>query len=408
LQPAIEYARTGFGASRALVDAVAAGEELVGAQSGWREQFMPTGRAPVLGEVVRYPKLASTLEAIAAGGSDEFYRGTVGRSLSAGVKAAGGLLAAEDLADCRAELLEPIATTYRGCTVFEQPPVSQGIILLLQLAILDGFDISRMGHLSVDAVHHMVEAKKLAFEARLNWFADPARHDNPTAEVLSSQFVERCRAGIRPDRAAERPSLPLLASAGGDTTFLATADAEGNLVAMIQSLFSSWGSGVVAGDTGVLLTNRLSGFFLDPRQPNCLEPGKRTIHTLNNYIVVRDGRPYLVGGTPGVDDQVQINLQIISGVLDHRLGLDAVHDAPRWGSRPGTAPWMNPPGSPYVLRLEEPLARTIGPHLESRGHTIEVAPACSIGSSKAIMIEPASRSLLGAADRRREGYAIGW
>jgi gamma-glutamyltranspeptidase len=177
---------------------------------------------------------------------------------------------------------------------------------------------------------------------------------------------------------------------------------------MIQSLFSSWGSGVVAGDTGVLMTNRLSAFFLDPSRPNSLEPGKRTMHTLNSYMVSRNGRPYFLGGTPGVDDQVQVNLQIISGILDHGLGLDTVHDAARWGSRPGTAPWTNPPGSPYTLRLEEPLAQTIGAQLESRGHIIEVAPAYSIGSSKVIMVDPNTGTLLGTADRRREGYAIGW
>lgn len=408
LAPAIDYAERGFGASRALVDTIAAGERQVGDQAGWRKLYLPAGRHPRLGEVMRFPQLAATLRSVADGGAEEFYRGDLARRIAEGIRQGGGIVDAADLAACRADVLEPLSTRYRGEVVFEQRPPSQGIILLLQLAILDGLDVAGMGHLSADAVHYMVEAKKLAFDARLRLLADPDWHANPLEQLLAPTFIERCRARIDPASAAPKIELPTLATAGGDTTFLATADGQGNLVAMIQSLYSSWGSGVVAGDTGVLMTNRLAGFFLDPSMPNHLEPGKRTMHTLNTYMVFRDGRPLLLGGTPGTDDQVQINLQIISGVVDHELDLQAAHDAPRWGSRPGTAPWTDPLGSPYRLQLERPLADTIGAELEKRGHVIDVGPAYSIGSSKAIMVDHASGSLLGAADRRREGYAVGW
>jgi gamma-glutamyltranspeptidase/glutathione hydrolase len=200
----------------------------------------------------------------------------------------------------------------------------------------------------------------------------------------------------------------VLAGAGANTTFLATADRDGNVVAMIQSVFSSWGSGVVAGETGVLMTNRLAGFFLDPGHPNALAPGKRTIHTLNSYLVFKDGVPFLAGGTPGVDDQVQINLQVISAIVDHGVDIQDAVEAPRWSSTPGTAPWTQPLESRYGLRLEAPLATAVGSELAARGHIIEAEPGYTVGSSKVIMVDPRSRALLGAADPRREGYAVGW
>jgi gamma-glutamyltranspeptidase / glutathione hydrolase len=408
LAPAIDYAEDGFGASQALVAAVVLGRQTVGDQPGWASTFLPEGRAPQLGEMYRLPGLARSLKAIAEGGADEFYRGDLARRVATGVEQAGGVLSIGDLGQCRAELVEPISGSYRGYTVYEQPPVSQGFILLLQLAILDGFDVGRMGHLSADAVHHMVEAKKLALASRLKWFGDPGWMENPTAEVLSPAYVDRCRELIDPHRAAQRVELPVLAGAGANTTFLATADRDGNVVAMIQSVFSSWGSGVVAGDTGVLMTNRLAGFFLNPEHPNSLAPGKRTIHTLNSYLVFKDGVPFLAGGTPGVDDQVQVNLQVISAIVDHDVDLQDAVEAPRWSSTPGTAPWTRPLASPYGLRLEAPLAATIGAELASRGHMIESDPGFAVGSSKLIMVQPRSRSLLGAADPRREGYAVGW
>jgi len=408
LEAALDYAADGYPASPGLVQAVLGGELTVAHQPGWRQTFMPEGRAPRVGETMRFPSLARSLRAIAEGGADEFYRGTLARRLASETQAAGGLLEVGDLADCRAELVEPICGRYRGYLVYEQPPVSQGVVLLLQLAILDGFDLSSMGHLSAEAVHHMVEAKKLAFEARLRWLGDPAWRDNPLDAMLSPEFVEQCRRSIDRRQAAERVEMPLLASVGADTTFLATADREGNVVAMIQSLYSAWGSGVVAGDTGILLNNRLSGFFLEPEHPNRLEPGKRTIHTLNQYMLFRAGRPFLAGGTPGADDQVQVNQQVISSVIDYGMNIQDAVEAPRWSSTPGTVPWSRPAETPYALRLEQNVPTALATGLAERGHEIELVPVWSIGSGKLIMVEPSSGALLGAGDPRREAYAVGW
>ena len=408
LGPAIEYAEQGHGASAKLVDAIAAGQHSVGDEPGWRETFLPEGRPPRIGQALRLPALARSLRAIAEGGAEEFYRGDLARRLAAGVRRAGGLLDVEDLADCRAEILEPIAGAYRDYTVYGQPPVSQGIILLLELAILDGFDLAAKGLLTPDAVHHMVEATKIGFASRLRWYGDPAWRENPTAQLLSPDFVERCREGIHPTRAAEQVTLPLLQRTGTDTTFLTTADRDGNVVAMIQSLYASWGSGVVAGDTGVLMNNRLSAFFLDPAHPNALEPGKRTIHTLNTYMLFRNGRPYLAGGTPGGDDQVQVNLQVISNIVDHGLDIQSAVETPRWSSVPGSAPWTRPHETPYAVRIEDTAPPELAVGLRERGHRVESAPAWSIGSQKLLLADPDSGALLGAADPRREAYAVGW
>ena len=407
LRDAIDYAEGGFAASAGLVQAVGAGVAAVGGQPGWRDTFMVDGRPPRLGETVRYPRLARSLRAVAEGGVDEFYRGSFARELAAGVEAAGGLLEADDLGSCRAELVEPIVGSYRGYRVYEQPPVSQGVILLLQLGILDGLELAGMGHLSADAVHHMVEAKKLAFEARLRWYGDPAWRENPTTIALDPDFLARCRRSIDRRRAAERVELPVLAGVGADTTFLTTADRDGNVVTMIQSLYSQWGSGAVAGKTGIVMNNRLSGFVLDPAHPNALEPGKRTIHTLNSYMLFRDGRPFLAGGTPGGDDQVQVSLQVITGIVDYGLDVQEAIEAPRWSSVPGTAPWSRPEQTPYGLRLEGGMPVGLAQALGGRGHCVETAPA-GIGSAKVIMVDPATGALLGAADPRREAYAVGW
>ena len=408
LEAAIEYAEQGYPTSSGLAEATAEGMSQVGDQPGWRETFQRDGRPLRTGEMISFPHLAESLRAIAEGGADEFYRGPLARRLAAGVQQAGGLLTPEDLESCRAEILEPIVGSYRGYTVYEQPPVSQGIILLLELAILEGFDVAAMGILTSESIHHAVEAKKIAFASRLNWYGDPSWCTNPNETVLSPDFVARCRQSMDPNRAAERIELPILAGVGADTTFLTTGDREGNFVAMIQSLYSSWGSGVIAGDTGILMNNRLSAFFLDPSHPNALEPGKRTIHTLNTYMLFRDGRPFLIGGTPGADNQVQINLQVISNIVDHGLDIQEALEVPRWSSVPGTAPWGRPYETPYALELEEGVPSEAEDGLRQRGHAIRRIPRWSIGSSKLLMIDQQSGALLGAGDPRREAYAVGW
>src|SRR5581483_11523325 len=290
-------------------------------------QFLPDGDVPTAGSTLRQPNLARTLRALAEGGRDAFYTGEIAAAIAAAFKEAGGLLDADDLLETQAEVLEPVATTYRGRTIVEQPPVSQGFIVNAALNILEGFDIATLS--DADRIHLAAEAIKLAFEDRFAHAGDPRVVEMPTRWLVSKERAAELRARISGSSVRDfqpPPNFPV----PGDTTYIAAMDSEGNAAGLIQSVFAGFGSGFVAGETGVLFNNRLTGFSLEPGHPNELAPGKRTVHTLNSYMVLEGGRPLIVGGTPGADRQVQTNVQLITALLD--LGLDpaTAQDQPRW------------------------------------------------------------------------------
>jgi gamma-glutamyltranspeptidase/glutathione hydrolase len=406
LQPAIDYAEGGFPISPNLAEAITDGARQFARFPQWMATFLPTGRPPRPGEVLKLPNLARTLRILQEGGAEAFYRGRIGEAIVEAVQQQGGLLAREDLASCRAELLEPLQIDYRGYTVYEQPPVSQGHLLLQELAITEGFDLATLGPQSIETIHLMVEAKKLAFADRLGYLGDPSFLQLPMSRLLSREYAAQRRKMIDLNRAIVAAAPGVTAVQGSDTTYHCVIDAEGNAVSMIQSLFKSFGSGVVAGDTGVTLNNRLSAFFLDPAHPNSLAPGKRTAHTLNTYMLFRDGRPFLVGGTPGADDQVQVNFQVISNLIDHCMSLQEAIEAPRWSSSPGTIPGETT--APYQLNLENRFPESVVEGLRQKGHSVKLAPPWSFGSESAVLLDPESGVLYGGSDPRRDGYAVGW
>ncbi len=406
LQPAIDYAEGGFPISPNLAQAIAEGSQQFARSPQWMAAFLPEGRHPRPGEVLRLPNLARTLRILQEGGADAFYRGEIAEAIVEFLQQQGGLLAREDLAACRTDLLEPLQIDYRGYTVYEQPPVSQGHLLLQELGIIEGFDLAALGPQSIEAVHLMVEAKKLAFADRLRYLGDPGSLQLPMSRLLSKEYASQRRKKIDLNRAIVAAAPGVVAATGSDTTYLCVIDAEGNAVSMIQSLFKSFGSGVVAGDTGITLNNRLAAFFLDPAHPNALAPGKRTAHTLNTYMLFRDGRPFLVGGTPGADDQVQVNFQLICNLIDHGMGLQEAIEAPRWSSFPGTIPGETT--DPYELRLEHGFPESVVEGLRQRGHTVKLVPPWSFGSESAVLLDPESGVLYGGSDPRRDGYAVGW
>ena len=298
LEFAVEFAEAGMPVSPHLSRTIADVAPSFSGNRHWASTFMPAGRVPRPGEVIRQPNLARTLRTIQEGGSEAFYREEIAEALEEYLKEEGGLLTREDMANCRAEMLDPIHADYRGYTVYEQPPFSQGHLLLQELLIAEGFDLRTKGFGCADTVHLMVESKKLAFADRLRYLGDPASVDVPIAKLVSREYAARRRKSIDADRAIVAAAPGLLAASGPDTTYHCVIDGEGNAVSMIQSLFKGFGSGVMAGETGIVLNNRLASFFLDPRHPNGLAPGKRTAHTLNSYMVFKDGRPFMVGGTP--------------------------------------------------------------------------------------------------------------
>lgn len=401
LEPAVAYAEDGFVVGPELAGHICASQTKLGADGAAREVFLPGGRPPRVGEVLRQPDLGRTLRRLGQDPQD-FYRGDLARRVVSCSQAAGGFLTLEDLASYRSEVGEPLRADYRGFTVCQTTFPSQGFILLEALNILEGFDLA--GTDRATAIHLMVEAKKLAFEDRLRFAGDPRHVPFPLERLLSKEYAARRRLRIDPGRA--QPGWYPPCAGGGDTTYLAVVDGRGNAVSLIQSLSLAFGSGVMVPGTGMLLNNRAGrGFTLLEGHPNCLAPGKRTVHTLNCYLVFRDGELWLVGGTPGGDGQPQWNLQVLVSLIDWRLDPASAVEWPRWTSHPGTDPahW----GEPEELRVEDRLPPDLTAELERRGHPVRLlGPWAGGGAVQLILRDPATGVLSGVSDPRVEGLAL--
>jgi gamma-glutamyltranspeptidase/glutathione hydrolase len=353
------------------------------------------------GQWLRQRALGDVIEQIALKGRDGFYSGRVAEKICGAVEAEGGLLAAADLRGNFAEWLEPLSSTYRDSTVFEQPPVSQGFMVLEMLNIVEAWPLDRRELSRADVIHCQVGAKKLAFEDRIRHLDDP-RFGDPKISLLTSKAHAEARRKEMDEVFARRS---LAASLGGDTTYLCAADRDGNVVSLIQSIFAPFGSRMVAGDTGVLMNNRLCSFGLDPAKANALKPGKRPAHTLNSYMVFKRGEFFAVGGSPGADDQPQTNLQILHNLLDLEADPQTAVEAPRWSHQPGTPPRHE---LPEELRMEAGFEPAVAEGLRKKGHKVSVVKRWSFGSAKVIVREPGTGTWMAGADPRREGYALGY
>lgn len=369
--------------------------------------FLAGGAAPPVARPIVQPALARAIEEIAAEGADCFYRGRLARRLAEGMGAAGCLVTAADLAAFQAEVQEPIAIDYRGLTILEAPPNSTGFVLLEELKIVEAFDLAGMGLLSADAIHVLVEAKKLAFADRERWGADPRTLSPPFEELLSGAYCARLARQIAMSRAAPTRAVP--SAAAGNTTYFAVVDGEGNAVSGIQSLNSLWGSGVTAGDTGILLNNRMAYWHLEAGHPNRLVPGRRVRQTMNPPLVLKDGEVWCVFGTPGADNQVQVNLQVLTAMVDFGLDPQQAAELPRWSSNvPGQyANW--PHDGPDELAIERRVSEAVRAELARRGHPVatvgDLEGPCSI---EIIRRDPASGMLTAGSDPRRDGWAAAW
>jgi gamma-glutamyltranspeptidase len=405
LEAAVHYARDGFGATRACRHF--AGEQVTPLRADPRSArvFLRDGRPPAVGALIVQADLARTLDRLATAGADDFYRGEIARGLAAGCQAAGGLVTAGDLTAFEPESQAPIELAYRGYTIRQAPPNSMGWVLLQELGIVEHFDLAAMGALSADLVHTLVEAKKLAFADRERWSGDPRFVDTPLAELLSPAHLARRAAEIDPKRAAPAGA----AAVAGDTTYFCVVDGDGNAVSAIQSLNSAFGSGVTAGDTGILLNNRMTPWHLEPEHPNRLAPGKRVRHTMNPPMVFKDGELWAVFGTPGGDNQVQVNLQVLTAMID--LGYDPQQAAemPRWSStQPGQeANW--PHDCPDALNLEARFPDDVQAELTGRGHPVVTLGALDGPCSVEIIRRDAGTGMLAAgSDPRRDGWALAY
>jgi gamma-glutamyltranspeptidase len=403
---AIGFARDGFGATHSYIHFAGEYRSTLIADPRSTATFLADGLPPPLGAPIVQPDLARTLEEIASEGADSFYRGRLARRLATGLEAAGSLVSAADLEAFEAERQEPIGIDYRGFTVLEAPPNSTGFVLLEELKILESFDLARLGLLSADAVHLMVEAKKLAFADRERWGADPRSVAAPLEELLSVERAARLASRIDMQHAAPTRGAP---ATNGDTTYFCTADGEGNAVSGVQSINSGFGSGIIAGDTGILLNNRMTYWHLEPGHPNRLRPGRRVRHTMNPPLVLKDGVLWCVFGTPGADNQVQINLQVLTAMIDFGLDPQQAAEMPRWTSNaPGQyANW--PHDGEDALTIERRFPDAVGAKLARRGHPVKTVGdldgPCSV---EIIRRDTASGMLLAGSDPRRDGWAAAW
>ncbi|HEX8967060.1 MAG TPA: gamma-glutamyltransferase [Chloroflexota bacterium] len=399
---AIHYARDGFRLTPFVAAAIRANAALLAQHGGGASVFVPDGRPPSAGEMLVQRDLADTLEQLARQGPRALYAGTLGERILAFVSSSGGGLTAADFAAQRSEWVEPVSVDYRGARVFELPPNSQGVVLLEMLNMLAGLDLSTLGRGSAELLHQLVERKKLAFEDRDAYVADAACVDVPLARML-----DPVRAGQRADRIGQRATQTQPTSVGrsvdGDTIYLCAADRDGTVVSLIQSLYAAFGSGVHVPGTGVTLHNRGFGFTLMDGHPNELTPGKRPMHTLMPGFATRSGQAWLAFGTRGADGQPQTALQLLMGLLDAGLDLQAAVEAPRWVH--------GAPGERYpatALVLEGRFSQSVADELAGRGHEVMLAdPVDSVmGTVQTIQVDQQQGCYIAASDPRGDGVAL--
>ena len=408
LAPAIKYAEHGFPVPPRIARVFANNAELLARFSATADIYLSNGRPPREGELLANPDLAASIRQVAQGGADAFYRGHLADQLVAGLNGAGGLFTETDFNNHQAVVGDAISTDYRGHRVYQTRPPSQGFLLLEMLNIVGGHDLTSMTPNSADAIHLLVESKKIAYSDRNRLAGDPNFVDWPLDGLLSPEYSDMRRDQIHPFQAGAevRPLTPV--DGRGDTTYFCVADGAGNAVSWIHSLSNGFGSGVVAPGTGVLFNNRAGrGFTLEADHPNVIAPGKRTMHTLNCYLTTVDGEVAIVGGTPGGDFQPQCGIQILTKLIDGGLQAQDAVESPRWHSFPGTDPaTINRPGE---LRVEVGMPDDTIRDLTRMGHNVVQNPLGAYhGVVQLIVRDPRRGVLTGASDPRGDGQAVGF
>jgi gamma-glutamyltranspeptidase / glutathione hydrolase len=412
LQPAIGYARNGYAVTEIISRQWQASERKLAADPAAAKTFLPNGRAPRPGDIFANPNLAATLETIAKSGRDAFYKGPIARAIVADMKQRDGLLDERDFTDHKSDWVQPISTNYRGYDVYELPPNTQGFVTLEMLNILEGFDIKSLGHNSADYLHLLVEAKRIAFADRAAYLAD---FDSVPASVLktliSKDYAAARRKEIDPAHAAADYKPGAIKGVGssaqaeadrnltgrdlGDTIYMTAADGQGNFISLIQSLFADFGSGLVAGDTGIVLHNRGALFNLTAGHPDQIAPHKRPLHTLVPAFIMKDARPWVSFGVMGGDHQAQGHTQVVVNLVDFGMDIQEAGEAAR----------INHGNN--GLQGESAVADAARAGLTARGHKVTVSIG-AYGGFQGIMVDPRTRVLMGGSDPRKDGLAIGW
>ncbi len=426
LAPAIRYAREGFPLSQVIAyywgRNVGAFEyyenQDVLTDDNWRDTYLIEAedgamRAPQEGEIFRNPDLANTLEMIAEDGEAAFYEGEIAQTIDRYMERIGGYLTAEDLAAHTADWVEPQSVTYRGVEVFELPPNGQGIAALQMLQILKAYDLEAMGHNSTDYLHLQTEAKKLVFEDRARFYADPAFADVPVEELLSDRYAEERRRLIRMDGVLSEPghgdprAVVSERLDEGDTIYLTVADSTGMMVSLIQSNYAGMGSGLVPDGLGFMLQDRGALFTMEKGHPNVYEPGKRPFHTIIPAFAKKDSEPWLSFGVMGGGMQPQGHVQVICNLVDFGMNVQEAGDAARYRHRGSTSPTGVPMDGRGTLHLESGVAPDVVNALRGRGHAVEI-DAGGYGGYQAIMWDPEEGVYWGGTEMRKDGTVAGY
>ncbi len=399
LAPAIRLAEEGFPVSPIIAAQWAGETDRLRADEGARAAFLVDGaRAPRAGEWYRNPGLAASFRQIAAEGPAALYGGALGRRIVDRVAALGGFLTLDDLTRHRVEWVNPVSATFRGRTVWQLTAANQGIAALEMLKILEPFDLRAMGHNSPAYLHHLIEAKKLAYADLARWVGDPAAMTAPLERLLDPAFVAGRRARLDPARAAERVE-PGDASTRGETIYLAAADSAGNMISFINSIYEYFGSGVVVPGTGFALHDRGAGFTMAEGLPNTVGPNKRPLHTLIPGFVTRPGpageEPWLAFGVMGGAIQPQGHVQLLLNLLEFGMDLQEALDAPRFRHL-----------NALQVGLEAPIGPAVRAGLAALGHRVVPLPPGSAGGAQAVLRLP--RGWAAASDPRKDGMAAGW
>ena len=394
LQPAIRFAEDGYAVSpRVAMDWAANAEKLSDCPAAKRI-FMPGGQTPEVGDLHRQPELANSLKAIAKEGRDAFYNGIIGEDIVSHLRSLGSLMTEQDFAQYRAQYVEPIKTDYRGHEIFECPPNGQGIIALIMLNILQGYDLAALNPNGAERLHLEAEAARLAYRDRAALIADPDAVQVPSAHLLSPVYADGLRALISPGRAMA--DLPIAGDTEHrDTVYLTVVDSERNAISFINSTFHSFGSGICAPKSGVMLQNRGSSFVLDPDHPNHIAPGKRPMHTIIPGMLAEGGRAIMPFGVMGGHYQAVGHAHFLTNFIDFGMDPQAALDAPR------AFHFEN------ELAVESGLSKATTAALEAKGHKVKPA-AVPIGGGQAIHIDWHRGTLTGGSDPRKDGCALGY
>ena len=405
LQPAIAYAREGFPVTELISYYITGSSRRFKEYPNFAEVYMPGGEAPAMGTIFKNPQLARTYERLAREGRDAFYKGEMAATMASFIQEQGGFLSTKDLADHRSEWIEPVGANYRGYDVWELPPNGQGIAALQILNILEQYDIASMGFGSADYIHTFVEAKKLAYEDRAKYYADPAFHELPIEALVSKEYARERKKLIDPARAAR--SYDAGAPDTDNTIYLTVADAEGNMISLIQSNFRGMGSGMVPPGLGFMLQDRGELFSLEEGHYNVYAPGKRPFHTIIPAFITKDGKPWVSFGVMGGGMQPQGHAQIVVNLIDFGMGLQEAGDAPRIqhvGSSQPTGSKMTDGGR---VNLETGIDYEVIRELLRRRHLV-VYDLGGYGGYQAILRDPETGVYHGASESRKDGQAAGF